>query len=77
MTDKNALRAEIEIDAEPARVWAILMDFEAYPEWNPFITSIEGEQAVGGHAPAPSAAGGGAATISRSVTSGREPPSAG
>ncbi len=47
MTDRNELRAEIEIDAEPARVWAVLMDFEAYPDWNPFITSIEGETAVG------------------------------
>jgi len=47
MTDRNELRAEIEIDAEPARVWAILMDFEAYPAWNPFITSIEGDQTMG------------------------------
>ena len=47
MTDRNELRAEIEIDAEPARVWVVLMDFEAYPEWNPFITSIQGERTVG------------------------------
>ena len=47
MTDRNELRAEIEIDAEPARVWMVLMDFEAYPDWNPFITSIQGERTVG------------------------------
>jgi hypothetical protein len=34
------LRAEIDIDATPDRVWEVLTDFPAYPEWNPFITSI-------------------------------------
>ena len=47
MTAKNELRAEIEIDADPGTVWSVLMDFGAYPEWNPFIDSIEGDQAVG------------------------------
>ncbi len=47
MTDRNELRAEIEIDADPDSVWAVLMDFEAYPEWNPFITVDRGEPAVG------------------------------
>lgn len=47
MKNRNELRAEIEIDAEQARVWVVLMDFEAYPAWNPFITSIQGEQTVG------------------------------
>ena len=47
MTNRNELRAEIGIDAAPGRVWAVLMDFEAYPEWNPFITSIHGEREMG------------------------------
>jgi hypothetical protein len=47
MTAKHDLRAEIEIDADPAAVWRVLMDFEAYPEWNPFIDPIEGEQELG------------------------------
>jgi hypothetical protein len=47
MTGKNDLRAEIEIDADPATVWAVLSDLEAYPDWNPFIDPIEGEMAVG------------------------------
>ena len=41
------LRSEIEIDAPPARVWAILTDFDAYPGWNPFMTSIEGQASQG------------------------------
>lgn len=44
----KTLDTSIEIDAPPERVWSILMDFDSYPEWNPFITSIEGEQRVGG-----------------------------
>lgn len=47
MTGKNELRAEIEIDADPGTVWDVLSDFGAFPAWNPFIRSIEGDQAVG------------------------------
>jgi hypothetical protein len=36
------LRTEVEIDAPPERVWAVLTDFAAYHEWNPFITQISG-----------------------------------
>jgi hypothetical protein len=36
------LHTEIEIDAPAERVWAILMDFASYPDWNPFIRRIEG-----------------------------------
>ncbi len=45
------------------------MDFEAYPDWNPFITSIQGERSVGaGSAPACSRPGGRGITMSPSVT---------
>jgi hypothetical protein len=47
MTAKNELRAEVEIDADPGTVWDVLVDFGAYPEWNPFIDPIEGDQEVG------------------------------
>jgi hypothetical protein len=36
------LHATIGIDATPQRVWQILTDFAAYPDWNPFITRASG-----------------------------------
>ncbi len=41
------IRTEIMIQATPERVWAILTDFEKYPQWNPFITSIKGPVELG------------------------------
>ena len=41
------LRTEVEIDAPPDDVWAVLTDFPRYHEWNPFITRIGGELSVG------------------------------
>jgi hypothetical protein len=43
----HQLHTEIEINAGPERVWAILADFAAYPEWNPFIRSVRGEPVQG------------------------------
>jgi hypothetical protein len=37
------LRREIEIDAPPAEVWAVLTDTEAYESWNPFVRRLSGE----------------------------------
>lgn len=39
--------AETVIDAPRELVWSVLMDFDAYHEWNPFISSIEGTAQVG------------------------------
>jgi hypothetical protein len=41
------LRAQIDIQASPQRVWQVLTDFAAYPEWNPFITQASGAAAPG------------------------------
>ena len=32
----------VEIGAPVGQVWAILSDFSAYPDWNPFITAVSG-----------------------------------
>jgi hypothetical protein len=37
------LRTEIEIDARPAAVWAVLVDLERHAEWNPFLVQASGE----------------------------------
>lgn len=38
---------QIDIEAPPEDIWRHLTDFSAYPEWNPFTASIEGEAKVG------------------------------
>ncbi len=42
------LRTEIEINASPEAVWNIIIDFESYEEWNPFINRIIGQAKQGG-----------------------------
>jgi hypothetical protein len=44
----KALRTQIEIAASKEKVWGILTDFPAYPQWNPFIKSVSGEPRTGG-----------------------------
>ena len=41
------IQTDIIINADISTVWNVLMDFEKYQGWNPFIESIEGEQQVG------------------------------
>ena len=36
------IETKIRINASPKQVWDVLIDFERYPEWNPFIKSIKG-----------------------------------
>jgi uncharacterized protein YndB with AHSA1/START domain len=41
------IKTTIEIDASASTVWAVLMDFSRYSEWNPFIRSIRGKAQQG------------------------------
>jgi hypothetical protein len=43
------LHAEVEIQAPADRVWEVLTDLAAYPEWNPFIVQAAGETVPGSH----------------------------
>lgn len=39
---KLNIQAEISIHAEAETVWKVLLDFDSYAEWNPFIRQISG-----------------------------------
>ena len=41
------IKTEITINATPDKVWAILTNFKAYPDWNPFIKSLKNEVIIG------------------------------
>lgn len=43
----RTLESEIEIQALPDTVWAVLTDFPAYPDWNPIEIEMHGEPVVG------------------------------
>jgi hypothetical protein len=44
----KVLISSIDIAAPAPVVWGLLVDFKAFPSWNPFITSAEGPLRVGG-----------------------------
>ena len=41
------VHTEIAIDADRPRVWSVLANFAAYPDWNPFLRSIATSPRVG------------------------------
>jgi hypothetical protein len=40
------IHSYIEINSSCENIWGILLDFNAYPDWNPFIKEIQGEAKV-------------------------------
>ena len=38
---------QVHIQAPAEKAWSVLMDFDQYPNWNPFIQSISGNPGVG------------------------------
>jgi hypothetical protein len=44
----KTLTTQIDVEASPSRVWEVLTDLGAYPEWNPFIVRAGGTIEVGG-----------------------------
>jgi hypothetical protein len=45
---RHRVDTQIEIEAPPSVVWSVLTDFARFPDWNPFIVSVEGDPVVGG-----------------------------
>ena len=41
------IETAIDIAAPPEAVWGVLVDFAAYPDWNPFIRRLQGEARIG------------------------------
>lgn len=41
------IETQIIIHALPEQVWAVLMDFQSYSKWNPFVRSISGGNKAG------------------------------
>lgn len=44
---KNSLFTSVHLPASTALVWEVLMDFESYGQWNPFVVAISGQAKVG------------------------------
>lgn len=42
-----AFEAVIEINASPEAVWKVLTNVQAFPEWEPNVTKVEGEADLG------------------------------
>jgi hypothetical protein len=43
----TSIQTELVINADALTVWSVLMNFEEYPNWIPFIRSISGEKKPG------------------------------
>jgi hypothetical protein len=68
-----AISHEIEIDASPEAVWAVLADTASYPDWNPFVRRLEGELREGERLEARIAPPGGREMTFKPVVQAAEP----
>jgi hypothetical protein len=59
----RSIAVGVEIYAPPERVWQVLTEFDAYRDWNPFITEASGSARVGERISVTVKAGGRATTI--------------
>lgn len=41
------IHTEIDLESSPEAAWQTLVDFAAYPEWNPFLKRVEGRISPG------------------------------
>jgi hypothetical protein len=69
----TTIQHEIEIDAPPAAVWAVLADTPSYPEWNPFVRRLEGDLREGARLEARIEAPGGRGMTFRPTVLAAEP----
>ena len=42
------IETELFISHPPEKIWEVLMDYENYSKWNPFIRQISGDKCFGG-----------------------------
>jgi hypothetical protein len=45
---QRTIHTEVVINTTASRVWQVLTDFDAYPQWNPFIRHMSGDARPGG-----------------------------
>lgn len=41
--EDSSAHADVLIDRPPADVWKVVLNSAAYPDWNPFITRVDGD----------------------------------
>jgi hypothetical protein len=44
---RKVLHTSIDMNASAEAIWAVLTNFDDYPQWNPFIREIKGQISVG------------------------------